>query len=147
MSVPDGFKFLEYDAALMVKGQQVGHWFAFDKGEDLVEVGKIHCKPTKSGPKWVKFDDEPRPHSMDLNPKDYLDLWCFLTPAGIQEAAVQEAAVEAPAVEAHAVQEAAVEAPAVEAPAVEAPAGGIVDDVSSDDDHSISESENQSPTH
>ena len=79
MELPDSVTFLKYDAELLVKGQYIAHWFQLDSGdESTVELGTIHCKPNKSGVKWVKFPDEVRPYSVDLNICDYLDLWCFV---------------------------------------------------------------------
>ena len=42
-----------------------------------IEIGKIHCKPNKTGSRWIKYPDLARPYSAELTIKDYLDLWCF----------------------------------------------------------------------
>lgn len=78
MVLPEGYKFVKYDDALMIKGQLIAHFYNYENDKSGVEVGKIHCKPTKAGVCWIKCAEEARPYSADLNLKDYLDLWCFV---------------------------------------------------------------------
>ena len=93
MVMPDGYVFLKYDATRMVKGQLVAHFYNYEEGKSGVEIGKIHCKPNKSGNRWIKYPDVDRPYSADLTLSDYLDLWSFIdvkdespgTPPGTQE--------------------------------------------------------------
>ena len=80
MKVPDGYFAVDYDLALLVKGQLIAHFYSYDgpEDEDEVEIGVIHCKPTKNGVRWVKYAAVARPYSAGLKPEDYLDLWCFV---------------------------------------------------------------------
>jgi hypothetical protein len=77
MVLPEEYKFLQYDDKLMMKGQLVAHFYNYENGSSGIEIGKIHCKPTKTGNRWIKYPDLTRPYSADLAIKDYLDLWCF----------------------------------------------------------------------
>ena len=104
MVMPDGYVFLKYDATRMVKGQLIAHFYKYEDGASAVEVGRVHCKPTKSGTKWIKYPEQSRPYSADLMLNDYLDLWCFVddkeaspgTPPGTQPPGTQQPGTQQP---------------------------------------------------